>query len=687
MKTSNKTLDVNQRHAERGIALITTLLVSTILLGLGMAIALSATIDTTINNSHRHSEQAFFAADAGIHIARKALVRALEEEVQKIQNGTATYGDQGFTRRGASARDGEFPDVQVIPDPDKDGDHEFFQSVYARTNELASRVSRDDRLQELNNTAFAIRSVQFTSGDISLLSDDSADATEAGLLRYSITVEGSASGGARASVTETGRLSLRVTLRNDAVAGTDRSFSFAGFGSFFDHGDSSATSALAAGTFSGPVHTNTHFAFRSTRSVIFKNSVTQVDDYIRYDSNAFGQGQQGIPTSDIRGVDISSEGYTRAGAVPLPENNFSQEYAVLNGTGITDLNSDGTPVDPPPVTVNSQGREFDVLDSSGRVTTDALRANLRNVSNSAPTVSGGQIANGVYLPTADGTNLSGAGIYVQGDALEVRLEVNTNNEQVYAIAQRIGNSNVTTTITVNQTNNTTTIASGSNSRTYTGVPTDRSDPRNPKPGASLFVNGSINSLRGGVNGSTVRPAVASGTRLTVTAQRDITVTGDLKYQSPVAASDGSPVSNVDSITNVLGIFTNDGNVNLAPNTNYVSGGGRSLEMHAAVISFNKNTQNDGSRIEGSITYTQGQNPGTTDKWTLVGSRVQSNINNIAYSQRNIFFDSRFDGGKFAPPFFPGTTYDLGEEAVPGTVVISTITAPNPSSQTWFRRND
>jgi hypothetical protein len=67
--------------------------------------------------------------------------------------------------------------------------------------------------------------------------------------------------------------------------------------------------------------------------------------------------------------------------------------------------------------------------------------------------------------------------------------------------------------------------------------------------------------------------------------------------------------------------------------------------------------------------------------------VQSKINNIGYSNRDIFFDVRFSGGKFAPPFFPGTAYDLGQPEVAGDVGISKIDAAAPSSVTWYRENN
>jgi hypothetical protein len=274
---------------------------------------------------------------------------------------------------------------------------------------------------------------------------------------------------------------------------------------------------------------------------------------------------------------------------------------------------------------------------------------------------------------------------VQGSVDDLQLYAETAGDQYVVVTQ----GTKVTTIRTNYAAQTTTISTNSPnaSKTFTGVFTDKSDPNNIQAGVSLFVNGSINSLRGGTNGSTTKAAIAPNTRMTLTAQRDITVTGDIKYANQVANLDGSSVSNIGSIKNVLGIFTNDGNMNLAPNSSYVGGSGLSLEINAAVITFNSNTSNDNSgEIEGSITYTGSTDPGTNDRWRLVGSRVQSKINNIGYNYRDIFFDQRFSGGSFSPPFFPGTTYSL-VPAVPTDMDIVDMTAPFPTAMSWFRDNN
>ena len=169
-------------------------------------------------------------------------------------------------------------------------------------------------------------------------------------LRYSIKVTGTTSAGGSATVHETGILATILTLEADGKS--SRNFKFSGFGAFFDNGDTQANAPLANGTFSGPVHTNTHFAFLSNRSVTFRNVVSQVDAKIRYDDTSTTTPKQNLPPPNLTGITISTEGYKTTGTVPLPDNNFSQEYAVINSTGITEKKSDGTPVDPPRSWVN-----------------------------------------------------------------------------------------------------------------------------------------------------------------------------------------------------------------------------------------------------------------------------------------------------------------------------------------------
>lgn len=682
---------MDSNRSERGIALVSALLATTVMLALGLAIVFSATVDTVTTKSQRVGEQAFYAADTGLAMARRSLTTALSEELTKIVNGTAGYGqnNSGYYQIGAIPADGSFPTVLIVPDPDSVPNYQFYTNVYARAQQLVTNASSDSTYSAysgLNNSKFTVVFRPLSgSVDFSPVPTDPSTAGEAIKFRYSIQVTGTTGAGGSSTVDETGRMSINVNLHNTAAPGSPRNFSFSGFAAFFDDGDTNPNAALAAGTFSGPVHTNTHFAYASSRGVTFRNIVSQVDNYIRYDSNNFSLGHLGLPTADMTGIDISSEGYKQTTRVPLPGNNFSQEYAVINGTGITNKKADGTPVDPPATIPTANGSPLPVLDSSGKVTVEALAVNLRDSANKAPNASSGKLgggSDGVYISSGDGTSITGAGIYVQGDASDVQLYSN-GSDQVYVFKQT---SNKTTTVTVSTTNNTTTISdSTGKSTTFTGVPTDKSDNLHPQPGVSLYVKGNINSLRGGFDATTGKDvaALASPTRVTITAEGDITITGDLTYASQVVDSQGLPVTNYNAVQNVLGLFTNNGNVNLAPNANYNSDPALSLQVHAAIVAFNSDTSDDNGSIDGSITYTGSALSGS-DKWTLVGSRVQAKINNIGYATRNIFFDQRFAGGGFRPPFFPGTTYNLGTASVPGVISITSVSDPTPLGISWYR---
>ena len=105
-------VSVSQPAGERGIALITALLATMLLLALGVAVVSSTTNDTTTTKVQRVGEQAFFIADAGIGIARRAITVALQEEIDRIRSGEET-----FYAAPTSAGPNKFPNVQVIPSP------------------------------------------------------------------------------------------------------------------------------------------------------------------------------------------------------------------------------------------------------------------------------------------------------------------------------------------------------------------------------------------------------------------------------------------------------------------------------------------------------------------------------------------------------------------------------------------
>jgi hypothetical protein len=158
----------------------------------------------------------------------------------------------------------------------------------------------------------------------------------------------------------------------------------------------------------------------------------------------------------------------------------------------------------------------------------------------------------------------------------------------------------------------------------------------------LYVNGSITALKGGGQGV---GTIQDSTALSIVANGDVTITGDLLYKSePVTLtqSGSTPADTLIPANNhnqTLGIFTASGNINLA---NAQSSGNLEIDASIAALSTGgSNTlQNTGSAI---------------NTLTIVGGRIQSALGNINTTTRNVWFDRRYGQNGFAPPWFPSTT--------------------------------
>jgi hypothetical protein len=168
----------------------------------------------------------------------------------------------------------------------------------------------------------------------------------------------------------------------------------------------------------------------------------------------------------------------------------------------------------------------------------------------------------------------------------------------------------------------------------------------------LYVDGSISSLSGPSSGA----AVQDGYGTTVTAKNDITVTGNILYNTEPVTMTQNQIPNTPADTlipgnnngQVLGIFTAGGNVNLQVPTS-----GQNLEIDASIATISKT----GS---GAIVNTGN----AINTLTIVGGRIQNTIQNINSTTRNVFFDRRFTQGGFAPPWFPSTTVTAtGQDSV------------------------
>jgi len=610
---------------ERGVALITTLLLLMLLTGLTLAMAWSSRSDMLINGYYRNFRGSFYAADSGINIVRQAMTPlfqpggaaypagfaigtnplpspATEQLVMNKIN--ATYGTGTITGNGTGNAASSWP------------------GSYNATLVFALLSCSTELSPTCNPFPPKAKTATYTYS-------------------YTITSTGMSKGTEKTVLTDSGRFTVAAVIPNPAA------LNFAGYGMFIDQNTLCDGSTLVPGTITGPVFTNGSWNF-GTGNYTFTDSVGQAGATVGT-STACPSGAKTVPSNVT-----AQQGFNvKQPTVTLPQNSFNQEQAVLDGRGV---NPDGTSVPPP-----SQS---------------ALSNALRDINNT-PYKATGTPNPGVYLPyktDANGKNptFTGGGIMVQGDASVVLTPAATGKGQIYTITSGSG----TTTITIDPVSNTTVMSSGGTNLTIAGVPQQY----DPTTGASdgydtmLYVNGNITKLSGPGQG---KPAINDGTALTITALDNVTVTGDILYKSePVTGTPGAslppgmaPGTPIDTLIpandtgQALGIFTAKGDIQLA------------------------NTQSNGNlEIDASLaTLSQGGTGGLINTGnaiqtlTIVGGRIQNDIKNIGATQRNVLFDKRF-ASSFSPPWFPSTGILPGNNA-------ANLKTPVITRLQWLNQNN
>src|SRR5258708_476078 len=123
-----------RQHNQRGAALIMTLLLLLLMVGLSLAMVMSAGSDMFINSNYRNFRGSFFAADSGLNIARTdmmaqvmaAVPATFPPNVQPIPPGTdaavltyinTKYGSSYLPLTAGSAASSWPEQYKIDPDP------------------------------------------------------------------------------------------------------------------------------------------------------------------------------------------------------------------------------------------------------------------------------------------------------------------------------------------------------------------------------------------------------------------------------------------------------------------------------------------------------------------------------------------------------------------------------------------
>ncbi|MCA9840075.1 MAG: DUF4900 domain-containing protein [Trueperaceae bacterium] len=201
--------------------------------------------------------------------------------------------------------------------------------------------------------------------------------------------------------------------------------------------------------------------------------------------------------------------------------------------------------------------------------------------------------------------------------------------------------------------NTKEIRSGSGNVKFTGV---------------IFAAGDIAKLTGpdrstasSNSASDARPALASFAKLTVTADNDIRITGDLKYENPPCTS--RPTRNNDrSVTaatcnnlnaqNVLGIYVDDGDVIIGHNNNDSTyNAPQNVVIHGVLMSGQGSVRvenSDRGSVRGDVNLIGGL---IENFYGAFGTFNSSTGQSSTGYSRKFTYDQRMADG-MAPPYFP-----------------------------------
>ena len=630
------------RDTQRGVALVMTLLLLSLVtvLSLGMVIAFSS--QTLIGGYYRNYRGAFYAADSGLNIARQQMMAELVISVPTtfvLPPPANACGTAGSITVGTT----------------------YASPTSLNTGTASQSWNESFKITNVNPPSFVI-----TPG----VNSYSCAVT------YGLTSVGTAQGTEQQTVTETGAINF-IVLGGSA----QKQVGFSYFGAFIDKYPA-GIGPLVPGTMTGPMFTNNSWEFMAaippwTAPYIFTDPVGQVNPTVDYwdaswgqhwsSATSYGSGANLVAPQFQQGLNLNQL------PVGLPANAFSQAEAVADGngsywTGLTTQAQTTAALIAAGVLANPTGHAYAGTGTSGiYFNKGTIAQNSSNAGNP-----------GVCAATVTPPCMNGGGFYVEGGA-DVQLIPSGNTAQIYKITQ----SGVTTTITVDPgspasgTNPavpaTTTIAvPGNPTVTLNGVPMDTIT---SQPSTMVYVDGQM-TIHGPGEG---QGAVQDNAMITLTAYGDVVATGDVLYKTePVTIPSDTlvPATSTNPMNQVLGIFTAHGNF-----VTQDSQADQNIQVDGSIATI--------SSLESAGCGTDPSNGGGQtsighiNTFNNVGGMVQSCIYAADVNAENTWFDRRFTARPgFMPPWFPSTTITNGGPlpSNPGTPTAQRVQWLSMSSQ-------
>ncbi len=620
----------------RGVALVVSLLMVVVLLGVLMAITSTLSLSSRrITGDQRATQQAQFAAESGVALVRARLKEtfklidsisiaqsvtdtALETAIQNFCDGTALSAGTSITSATSPGNTGPGTCVSSLNVAGANKFNLFTTNITTGypTGVTASDYWRDvfydgggtpKQVQQVISTAGGA-STRYTLTGYGLVP---SGAKRLGPSLYEIDFKlaapllaGEIMVGSNAVSTRKIQLSMPPTTYTLTISRP----SFAQYVLFRNKTTAPGTNGgqlyfTDTEIFNGPVHTNGTPGFAGNMTLGFTGSSgPQFTDQFTSAASGYSVATRADNTNSLPCTTVAQLATTTCladmftpkapkfaqSSIPLPTNNNNQARAAIGG-------------DPT---------------NTASVTATELKT-AWNVST---------VPTGVYYSQGNGgttPNTSSSwkgGIYVEGDVDSLKFST-SGIFQVVTIKQ-----GTTTTVFTQQSNGTWTVSVNN------GVVKTLS--ATPAFNGMIYVAGNVTSLNGD---SSATADIASGSQITLSTTGNVNINSDITY-----AEDPRTIA---SATNVLGIYSSGGSVKIDGPYN------QDLNVNASIMAT--------ASGQGFGSVNSGTNLGSINpRINLLGGVIedQSQIVGTISSpykgyRRNYSYDPRFRNG-FAPPYFP-----------------------------------
>ena len=355
---------------QSGIALLTTLFLLILVSILGLAMAVTTNSDMMINSYYGSYRGSFYAADSGLNIARAQLVNNIVGQVSMTPcTGWVTGSPAaGCTAAPLSANTAGTALSNLT-------------TTYSSFTSLNAGQGANSWMGKfvIANNGGCVNSVGLAPGyPTTTQNAQGQNNAYTYVYNYTLCSVGRAQALQQVATQENG--SVTVNIQAQTSTSQQQKVSFAAFGAFINNYPP-CLGPLVPGTMTGPMFTNGAWQFMPGGAYIFTDPVGQANanaDYwfggncIQSPTSSYTNGGQTISPAFQGGFNLNQA------MVAQPPNDFSQQWAVLDGVGCGEGGSTcGVSTPPAPTNAN-------------------LNAYLKNISGTSyPT---GGASSGVYLP-------------------------------------------------------------------------------------------------------------------------------------------------------------------------------------------------------------------------------------------------------------------------------------------------